>query len=73
MQRIRIGDHVRINGLQVSQFWGRVGVVAEVERDPKHRNEWDMCAVVIESRHTRYFPAFALDSIDDDQTSSQAA
>ena len=73
MQCIHIGDRVRINRLQISQFQGKLGVVTEVERDPKHREEWDICAVVIESRHTRYFPAFALDSICIEQSESKAA
>jgi hypothetical protein len=73
MQSVRIGDCVRINGLHVSPFRGRVGVVTEVERDEKNRNDWDMCAVVIESRYTHYFPAFALDPVLQDWNEAQAA
>ena len=73
MQRIHIGDCVRINGLQISRFRGKVGVVTEVERDAKNRNDWDMCAVVIESRSTYYFPAYALDPVPEDWSQAKAA
>ena len=73
MQRFQIGDFVRINGLHVSRFRGKTGVVTEVERDSKNRNDWDMCAVVIESRSTQYFPAFALDPVAEDRCEAKAA
>ena len=73
MQRICIGDCVRVNGLQLSSFRGKSGVVAEVERDEKNRNDWDICAVVIESRYTHYFPAYALDPVAEDWNQAKAA
>ena len=73
MQRIHIGDFVRINGLHLSPFRGKAGVVTEVERDAKNRNDWDMCRVVIESRYTHYFPAYALDPVAADWNQAEAA
>jgi hypothetical protein len=73
MKRIHVGDFVRINGLHISPFIGKAGVVTEVERDAKNRNDWDMCAVVIDSRYTHYFPAFALDPMVDDWSQAKAA
>jgi hypothetical protein len=73
MQSIHIGDFVRINGLQISPFQGKAGVVTEVERDAKNHNDWDMCAVVIESRCTHYFPAFALDPVVEHWNQTKAA
>ena len=73
MKRIHVGDFVRINGLHISPFIGKAGVVTEVERDAKNRNGWDICAVVIESRHTHYFPAYALDPVAEDWSQAKAA
>ena len=73
MQRIHIGDCVRINGLHLSQFRGKAGVVTEVELDAKNRPDWDMCKVVIESRCTQYFPAYALDPVAADRNQAEAA
>ena len=73
MQPIRVGDYVRINGLLVSRFRGKAGVVTQVERDAKNRNDWDMCEVVIESRYTHRVPAFALDPVAQDWSEAKAA
>ena len=73
MQRCQIGDHVRINGLLVSRFRGKAGVVTQVERDAKNCKDWDMCEVLIESRYTHCFPAFALDPVAQDWCEAKAA
>jgi hypothetical protein len=73
MQVIHIGDFVRINGLQLSPFQGKPGVVTEVEPDMKNRRDWDMCRVVIESRYTCYLPAYALDPVAANWNQAKAA
>ena len=73
MPLVHIGDFVRINGLHPSPFRGKGGVVTEVERDAKNRPDWDMCRVVIESRCTQYFPAYALDPVAANWNQAEAA
>jgi hypothetical protein len=64
MDRLQVGQVVRILGRVSSRYQGKIGTVIDVVREPQSRPDWDMCVVTFGALKSQIFPAFDLQLID---------
>jgi hypothetical protein len=64
MQRLNIGDHIRISASLASRHRGKTGMILDIERDSHGRADWDMCAVYLGLAGTHQFPSLYLEKIE---------
>jgi hypothetical protein len=62
-ERLEIGDRIRISRTFASRFHGKNGMILDIERDPRGRADWDMCAVYLRIAGTHQFPALYLEKL----------
>jgi hypothetical protein len=60
----KIGDRVRVSRDVGSRYPGKLGVVLDIERDPKGRPDWDICAVYFGFSGTHHFASVQIEKVE---------